>query len=96
MFGFFASRVEHALSRICVITGATSGLGRATALALAGMGADLMLVGRNQPLGEHAAHLCRRRNPGGRTKFLRADLSSQTDVRALAAEIAGIASALTC
>ena len=74
-------------SRTCVITGATSGLGRATALALAGLGADVMLVGRNQPLGEHVAQLCRRRNPGARAQFLRADLSSQTDVRVLAAAI---------
>lgn len=54
---------------------------------LAGQGGDLILVGRNQALGERVAALCRRRNPGARAEFLRADLSSQADVRALAAAI---------
>jgi NAD(P)-dependent dehydrogenase (short-subunit alcohol dehydrogenase family) len=44
------------LDRACVITGASGGIGRATALALAGEGASLLLVGRReQTLGEVAA-----------------------------------------
>jgi NAD(P)-dependent dehydrogenase (short-subunit alcohol dehydrogenase family) len=74
--------------KTCVITGATSGLGRATALALAAQGADLILIGRNQRLGEQVATLCRDRHPESRGRFLRADLSSLPDVRAAARTIA--------
>ena len=70
--------------KTCVITGGTSGLGRATAYALGAMGADLLLVGRN----ERAAHLIMAKiaaGPGaGKVEFIRADISSLTDVRRLA------------
>jgi len=75
--------------RICVITGATSGIGRATALALAALGFDLCLIGRTQTLGQRVAAACRARNPGGRAEFLRADLASQSDVRRAADAIMG-------
>jgi NAD(P)-dependent dehydrogenase (short-subunit alcohol dehydrogenase family) len=74
--------------RTCVLTGATSGLGRAAALALAALGADLLLVGRSEVRGARVARLARRRNPEGRVEFLQADLASQGSVRALAAAIA--------
>ena len=66
--------------RTCVITGATSGIGRAAALALAERGFDLYLIGRNHTVGERVARACRRRNPGGRAEFLRADLAAHDDV----------------
>src|SRR5271157_4018134 len=34
--------------KTCMVTGSTSGHGRAVALALAGMGADMVLMGRNK------------------------------------------------
>ena len=33
--------------KVCVVTGATSGIGKATATALAKMGAQVVLVGRD-------------------------------------------------
>ena len=38
-------------NKVCLITGATSGIGRAAAIALAEMGASLILVGRNEASG---------------------------------------------
>jgi len=72
--------------KTCVLTGATSGLGRATAEALGRKGANLFLVGRNEKRGMilakglrglHRAHV----------EFIQADLSANEEVRALAARI---------
>ena len=35
--------------KICLVTGATNGIGKATAQALAQTGATVLIVGRNQP-----------------------------------------------
>jgi 3-oxoacyl-[acyl-carrier protein] reductase len=45
--------------RACVITGASSGIGRSTALALAAEGAALVLVGRREDALAQAARACR-------------------------------------
>jgi len=41
--------------KVCVVTGATSGIGKATAAALAGLGATVVLVGRDRSRTEAAA-----------------------------------------
>lgn len=71
--------------RTCLITGATSGIGRATAEALAGLGFKVLVAGRDQELGE--AVLSRIRDQGGAAEFLKADLASQAEVRGLAAAV---------
>ncbi len=69
-----------------IITGANSGIGRATAVALAAMGARIVLVCRSRERGEAA--LADVRNAGdGTGDLLVADLSSQADVRRVAGEI---------
>jgi retinol dehydrogenase 14 len=73
--------------RTCVLTGATSGIGRETAVALAGLGARLALVCRDRGRGEEAAAEIAART-GNRDVVLHlADLSAQRDVRRVAAEI---------
>jgi retinol dehydrogenase-14 len=69
--------------RNCLITGATSGIGRETALALAGMNFNLFLVRRNDRQGEKIVAKLRRRFPDGAFAFVRADLSRRDDVLSL-------------
>jgi retinol dehydrogenase-12 len=40
--------------KVCLITGATSGIGKATAMGLANMGAGVVMVGRDRGRGEAA------------------------------------------
>lgn len=71
--------------RICLITGATSGIGAATAEALVRRGATLVLVGRDRAKCEATAEVLRRLG-GGPVDFLVADLSVQSEVHRLASE----------
>ena len=61
-------------ARACIVTGASRGVGRATALALAGEGASVLLIGRNeQPLAE-VARACD--DAGGRPETLVLDVTA--------------------
>jgi NAD(P)-dependent dehydrogenase (short-subunit alcohol dehydrogenase family) len=71
--------------KVALVTGGTSGIGKATALALAAMGADVVVVGRDRGRGEKAAEEIRART-GARVDLALADLSSQAEVRELAEE----------
>jgi NAD(P)-dependent dehydrogenase (short-subunit alcohol dehydrogenase family) len=71
--------------KVCMITGANSGIGRATALGLAGMGATAVMVCRNRDLGQAAAQEIRAQSGNQRVELLVADLSSQAAIRSLAA-----------
>src|ERR671923_1411691 len=78
------------IGRVCVVTGATRGLGLATSTALAGMGATLVMLGRDRMRGESAAQLVREAAaPGAEVSFISMDLASLASVCAAAAEIAG-------
>jgi NAD(P)-dependent dehydrogenase (short-subunit alcohol dehydrogenase family) len=71
--------------KVALVTGGTSGIGKATAMALAAMGADVVVVGRDRERGERAAAEIRAQT-GGKVDLALADLSSQAEVRALAEE----------
>jgi retinol dehydrogenase 12 len=71
--------------RVCVVTGATSGIGRATAAALAGLGAAVVLVGRDRGRAEATAAALAGAGPAPRIEI--ADLSSMDQVRALAGRL---------
>jgi len=73
--------------KVCVLTGGTSGIGRETAAALAGLGARLALVCRDRRRGEETAAEIAART-GSRDVVLHlADLSSQRDLRRVADEL---------
>lgn len=73
--------------RIVVVTGATGGIGKATAAGLAALGARVGIVGRSPDrLTATAAELGGLAGPGPIDVFA-ADLSSQEQVRRLAAEL---------
>jgi retinol dehydrogenase 14 len=72
--------------RTVLVTGGTGGIGRATALGLAAMGAHLAITGRDRGRIEAAAREIRAAG-GGRADVFVADLSSQAEVRRLAGEV---------
>ncbi|HXP30447.1 MAG TPA: SDR family oxidoreductase [Stellaceae bacterium] len=74
--------------KICVITGATSGIGLVTAERLAAMGARLVLVGRDRQKGEATLARLGGQSPRASVEILYGDLSLLAEVRRLAAEIA--------
>ncbi|MGH7278644.1 MAG: SDR family oxidoreductase [Candidatus Rokuibacteriota bacterium] len=78
--------MDHALDgRVAVVTGATSGIGRAIALALAAGGASIWAVGRREEALATIAAAGGRQ--GGRVFTHRADLCRDHDVQKLAARI---------
>lgn len=69
--------------RTVLITGATAGIGRATAQALAHLGARVVLVGRSEEKTRAAAQEVSAQTGNADVDFLLADLSSLASVRAL-------------
>ncbi len=67
-----------------MVTGATSGLGRVTALELARMGASLTLVCRNRLKGEEVISAIRDQTGNRALTLMLADLSVQQSIRDLA------------
>ncbi|HOW84060.1 MAG TPA: SDR family NAD(P)-dependent oxidoreductase [Spirochaetota bacterium] len=72
--------------RRTVITGATSGHGRALATALTSMGADCLMIGRNRAKCEETVSLIRDKT-GRAPGFVLCDLSSLRDIERAAREI---------
>ena len=72
--------------KICLVTGATSGMGKETALGLARMGATVVLVARSRSKGVETQHEITRQSGNENIDVLFADLASQQEVRKLADE----------
>ncbi len=73
--------------KVCVITGATSGLGLEAATELAKMGARLVLVGRDKARGEPALARLRAAAPAVQASIYYADLSLISEQKRVATEI---------
>jgi NAD(P)-dependent dehydrogenase (short-subunit alcohol dehydrogenase family) len=66
-------------NKTVLITGATSGIGQATALAFARRGANVAIIGRDTGRGRRATAACE--GVGARASFIEADLTVPTQLR---------------
>lgn len=73
--------------RVCVITGASSGIGKATALQLATLGATVVLVCRNPERAEATRKEIREAARTDAIDVLLADLSAQAEIQRLAQDL---------
>jgi len=72
--------------KICMITGANSGIGKQTATSLADMGATIIMVCRDAAKGEAALNEIKEKTGNSSIDLLLADLSSQQAIRDLVEE----------
>lgn len=70
--------------RICLVTGANSGIGKATALGLARLGAHVVMACRDAGRGETARAEIAAESGNARIELMLADLASQNAIRELA------------
>ncbi len=70
-----------------LITGATDGIGRQTALELAALGVPVLLHGRDAARGDAALQAIRAATGNDRLEYFNADLASLAEVRQLAAAV---------
>ncbi len=75
--------------KVCMVTGATSGIGKVTARELLRMGATVVMVGRSQERCFKTAEKFRKETGSETVDYLVADLSSQAEIRRLADDYLG-------
>lgn len=73
--------------RVCVVTGATAGIGQVAARELAQRGARVLGVGRSPERCDEAARAIRTATGRDSVRYFVADLSSQAEIRRLAGEL---------
>ncbi len=69
--------------KVCIVTGANSGIGKATSLGLAQMGATVVMVCRDRTKGEEAQNEIKTKSGNDAIDLLLAELSSQDSIRQL-------------
>jgi NAD(P)-dependent dehydrogenase (short-subunit alcohol dehydrogenase family) len=80
--------------KVCVITGASSGLGRESARALAAAGAHVILAARSRDALAEAAQWVEAEVPGAQTSTVQLDLTALSSVRAAATALRDITPAV--
>ena len=72
------------IGKVCLVTGATGGIGKITATALADMGAELVIHGRDQVKAETTVREIQASTGNDRVSYLLADFSDLDQVREMA------------
>jgi NAD(P)-dependent dehydrogenase (short-subunit alcohol dehydrogenase family) len=75
--------LKQMAGKICLVTGASSGIGKVTALELAKMGATVVMVSRDQQRGEKALSEVKTVSGNENVELVLTDLSSQKSIREL-------------
>ena len=75
------------MNKTCIITGATDGIGKQTAIDLASLGYSIGLVGRDQDKGELVLNEIANTTNNPSLKFFKTDLSKIKSIKALSNEI---------
>jgi len=75
--------------KVCLVTGANSGIGKEAALGLARVGATVVIVARNRKKGEATVSEIRQATGNQNVNLIVADLSSMMSVRGLASTFLG-------
>src|SRR5580700_390167 len=81
------SHLSDMTGRTVIITGGNSGIGKATATALAGLGARVVITSRDRDRGSAALTDIRRSSGNDAVECVPLDLASLTSVRACAADL---------
>jgi NAD(P)-dependent dehydrogenase (short-subunit alcohol dehydrogenase family) len=81
------SNLGNMTGRTAVITGGNAGIGKATAEALAGLGAQIVITSRNPERGRRAVEEIRRKSGNGKIESVTLDLASLASVRRCADEL---------
>jgi NAD(P)-dependent dehydrogenase (short-subunit alcohol dehydrogenase family) len=70
--------------RVCLVTGATSGIGKVTATSLAAQGAEVIVAGRNQRKADDTVSWIKSETGNSAVRYLLADFADLGQVRDLA------------
>ena len=73
--------MENLQGKVALVTGGSSGIGRATALAFAKAGAKVVVANRRHDAGEETVSMIRR--SGGEATFVKTDVSKASEVEEL-------------
>ncbi|MBE9160208.1 SDR family oxidoreductase [Nodosilinea sp. LEGE 06152] len=74
--------------KVALVTGGTSGIGRATAIAYAQQQAKVVVVGRRMDEGEETVRLIK--EAGGEAIYVQADVTKEVDVEAMVDKAVGV------
>jgi retinol dehydrogenase 12 len=80
--------MESMKDKVCLVTGATAGIGRETAVALAAAGAEVIVGGRDTQRAEEAVAYIVEKTGSTKINYVLADFSDLNQVRAMANTVA--------
>ncbi len=81
-----ADKVTDMSGKVCLVSGATSGIGEMAAQSLASMGAEVVILSRNRERCVSSAQRMRAVSGNPAVDYLVADLSSQAEIRRVVSE----------